>query len=258
MDKVIYIDPQSSIGAVRLNGVWRFVYGENYMFLLDYTKYDDTYNPQPTAWRYDALIVDKSNAEAWIQSLDGELTQDDIPNTRWYIRNSLAQVKLTYVIDFDQQLWVAYDWSQDEPYLPDYQPDGWNAFEGNVFDYLPPDVSALWDGQLINYSLMVSANGMRKLLISPKTRAGQWGGIPLYVNKSRATIELSILQLKSGYGSREEIFSKEIPTPDDDTNDLELQFNYTIDYTKHVTVSIEWRKDYLLEETIAKVNIPPE
>jgi hypothetical protein len=88
---------QDTIAAIHLKGQWRFFYDMDYRFLLDAESLvtDDSGEVDETQ------IVDDHNVEAWMQSLSGELTAEEIPYTYW---EDGGQVKLTFVIDFDRKL----------------------------------------------------------------------------------------------------------------------------------------------------------
>ncbi len=142
MDEKIYVDWDESLAAVKFKGRWRFFYDVEEMFLLDYTKWWSDYVPEPGGWRYGTLIVDENNAEQWMNSIAHEITADQIPNT--FLKDTSDRVKLTFVIDFDEKIWVGMMWKHDQSPLDDYQPDDWATGEENVYNFLPPEIRAYW------------------------------------------------------------------------------------------------------------------
>lgn len=143
MDEKIFLDSDCSLAAVKFKGQWRFFYDTESMFLLDYTAYHNRYKPGPGDWRYDLLVINDDNAEQWMAALQGELAVGQLANTFW--DNTNKRVKLTFVIDFDQKLWVGHMWKMDQSPLQDYQPEGWLAKEDALENYLPPDIRKHWD-----------------------------------------------------------------------------------------------------------------
>ena len=135
-------DSDYDLAAIKFRGHWRFFYDTESMFLLDFTKFDDSHKPSPGDWRYGILIVTEDNAEQWMNELAGELTLDQLPYTYW--EGTSDQIKLTFVIDFDNKLWIGHGWQMDQSALHDYQPDGWTTGEDNVYDWLPPEIRKVW------------------------------------------------------------------------------------------------------------------
>jgi hypothetical protein len=142
MAEPIFIDWDESLAAVKFKGRWRFFHDMETMFLLDYGSYDDDYVPKPGDYRYGTLVVDESNAEQWMNSLAGEITTEQIPNT--FLQGRTTRVKLTFVIDFDEKIWVGMMWHNDQSPLHEYQPEDWLTDEDDVYKYLPPEIRALW------------------------------------------------------------------------------------------------------------------
>ncbi|MHB8625274.1 MAG: arsinothricin resistance N-acetyltransferase ArsN1 family A [Aggregatilineales bacterium] len=123
MEDKIFVDLDESLAAVKFKGRWRFFHDVETMFLLDYSAFDSDYVPVPGEFRYGTLIVDESNAEQWMNELTHELTPQQLLHTYW--RDTRRRVELTFVIDFDEKLWVGQMWHMDQSPLQDYQPDGW-------------------------------------------------------------------------------------------------------------------------------------
>jgi hypothetical protein len=143
MEQKLSIDPDEAVAAVKLRGRWRLFYDVETMFLLNYSAYHPDYIPEPGCFRYNTLIVDENNAELWMSALAGELTLEQIPYTYW--GDTSQKAKLTFVIDFDQKLWVGEMWQHDQTWLPDYQPEGWTAIEDEVIQYLPSEIRSYWE-----------------------------------------------------------------------------------------------------------------
>jgi hypothetical protein len=144
MTEPIFLDWDESLAAVKFKGRWRFFHDVDSMFLLDYSPYDSDYAPkQPGDFRYGTLVVDENNAEQWMDSLAGEIAAEQIPNT--FLKGTAHRAKLTFVIDFDQKMWVGSMWHNDQSALDDYQPEDWTAGEDDVYNYVPPEIRQLWD-----------------------------------------------------------------------------------------------------------------
>lgn len=107
------------------------------MFLLDILAYEGE-APEPGHPRYDTAIVDSENATQWMASLAHELTIDQVTHAM----NGSYPAKVTFMIDFDQQLWVGHGWHNDQFYLGDYQPAGWTTKEDDPYAYMPDELSA--------------------------------------------------------------------------------------------------------------------
>ena len=75
-------------------------------------------------------------------ALAGEVTPAQLARTYW--RDTLKRVKLTFVIDFDEKLWVGQGWHNDQSPFQDYQPQGWLTDEDDVAKFLPPEIKKLW------------------------------------------------------------------------------------------------------------------
>ena len=138
MSDRIYVDRDYALAAIKFRERWRFFYDVETMFLLDYSSFDPTYEPSSGKFRYGTLIVDESNAEAWMAAMAKELDRDQLPHMYW--DNSDRRVQPTFVIDFDKKLWVGHGWSMDQSPLQDYQPQDWTAGEDDVMKYLPPEL----------------------------------------------------------------------------------------------------------------------
>ena len=143
MSDKIYISWDDALAAVKFKGSWRFFFDMEVMFLLDYSSYDHTYSPLPGQSRYGTLVVDETNAAKWMESLSGELTLEQLPNTYW--QDTEARVLPTFVIDFDKKLWVGGGWKMDQSPLHEYQPQDWTALEGNVMEYVPDEIKSYFE-----------------------------------------------------------------------------------------------------------------
>jgi hypothetical protein len=143
MDGKIFVDPEYSLAAVKLQGRWRFFYDWETMFILNYTAYHADYVPKPGGFRDGTLIVGEHNADVWMNMLAGEASVDQLPLLFW--EGSEVRVRLTFVIDFDSKLWVGCRWRMDQSPLADYQPDGWTAIEDDLKPYLPSELRDFWE-----------------------------------------------------------------------------------------------------------------
>lgn len=138
MTEAVYVHWDDVLAAVNFKGEWRFFCDIEVMFLLDYSSYEKNYQPSPGEFRYGTMVVDESNAEAWMTSLSTELMRNQLSRTYW--ESTTEQVQPTFVIDFDKKLWVGNHWKMDQSPLTDYQPHGWTALEDDVMKYLPAEL----------------------------------------------------------------------------------------------------------------------
>ncbi len=138
MPEKIFVDWDYSLAAVKFKDNWRFFYDIESMFLLNYPSFDDTHNPTDGEFRYGTLIVDENNDEQWMNSIVEEVNLEQVPNLYW--ESTERRVQLTFLINFDEKLWIGYRWKMDQLPLDEYQPQGWTTQEDNVLDYLPPDL----------------------------------------------------------------------------------------------------------------------
>jgi hypothetical protein len=140
-DREIVVDTDEYIGAVKLNSEWRCFYDMLSMWILDYASYHPEYNPTPGGWRAGLLQVDETNAQAFCNALaDREILLEHIPRT--VKRTSTGQQPLTFVINFDEKIFVN-GW-QDNIAIHEYAPQGWTAVEDDPYQYIPPELKALW------------------------------------------------------------------------------------------------------------------
>lgn len=143
MSEKIFIDWEEALAAVKFQGQWQFFHAWEPMFILDYTAYDDEYVPSLGGFRYGTMIVDKDNAEQWMNSLGEKLSLEQACHVYW--ENTEKRVRLTFVIDFDKKLWVGSGWKMDQSPFTEYQPQGWIAIEDNVLNYLPDDLKSYFE-----------------------------------------------------------------------------------------------------------------
>lgn len=69
------VETYSAMAAVCLNTEWRFFYDDDFMFILDWIKYDGEDNIQNLSEEtFRPLIVNSQNAPKWMSKLAGELT----------------------------------------------------------------------------------------------------------------------------------------------------------------------------------------
>ncbi|MCA0456563.1 MAG: hypothetical protein LCI00_21500 [Chloroflexi bacterium] len=138
MPDKIFVDWDYSLAAVKFMGKWRFFYDIDVMFLLDYPSYHGDHNPTQGEFRYGTLIVDETNAEQWMRSMFAEVTIEQVPNL--YLENTEQRMRLTFLINLDEKLWIGSFWHNDQTFLGDYQPQGWTAKEDLAINYLPADL----------------------------------------------------------------------------------------------------------------------
>jgi hypothetical protein len=150
-DDLILSDFDYSLAAVKFKGRWRFFCDIEQMFLLDYTLYDSDYVPEPGGYRDGLLIIDEHNAEQWMSALAVEVTAAQLMHL--YREGHIERVKLTFVINFDEKLWVGSMWLMDQSALDEYQPADWLADADNVSKYLPEEIRRLFSKDQL-YSLL--------------------------------------------------------------------------------------------------------
>ena len=138
MPEKIFVDWEDDLAVIKFKGNWRIFFDYEPMFLLDYSKRDDTWIPSEGEFRYGTLVVDESNVEQWIESLKNEVALEQVSKLYW--ENTKKRVQLTFLINFDEKFWVGSGWHNDQSFLGDYQPQGWTAIEDLALNYLPPNL----------------------------------------------------------------------------------------------------------------------
>lgn len=246
MSRLIKLNPEESIAAVKWQGKWRFFYDIDIMFLLDYTKYDDSI-PEEGDFRYGTLVVNESNIELWMDSIHGELTTEQIPYARW---DDDEQVQLTFVIDFDVKMWIGYHWQNDQSAYQDYQPEGWIAIEDDCFNYLPIDIAKLWDVQLEVDSLIVLINDQWFPLTNRRTRVGWWGEVRRSI---KTAINLEIIRIFeiSSVKTRETVCKYMIAN----SEWVDVRVSYNIQYNRDINLRIDLQRDGYVLRHVDTINI---
>lgn len=245
MNKQHKFDDDVCIGIVKINDSWRYFYGHDYQFLLDWNKYfPEQYLSENTHKRVGAEVVDKDNFELWAKSLEGELTFEELASAKY---EDGKQVKLTYFIDFNRQLWVGYAWFQDQSPLQDYQPDGWIAIEDTVYAYLPKKIVSLWDEskEIVSVSdliIVATINARDFVVVSPHNREPK-----RTYHKSRVSYDirlsttprLSIVWLRDN--RREVIYDKPLPDLSEHNryNYVHLILTHSISPDRVLTITME-------------------
>jgi hypothetical protein len=145
MSQNIVIGSDNYIGAVKFNGNWRLFHQPLSMWILDYSSYDDEYAPKQGEWRENLMRVDESNAQDYIQYIaKNELLPDQIP---YVVKGKFpGQALLTFVVNFDERLFVN-GW-HDNIAIDEYVPSSWTSIEDEPLDYVPSEISALWESEL--------------------------------------------------------------------------------------------------------------
>jgi hypothetical protein len=138
--KQILVDLDEYVGAVKVDGEWRFFHDVLSMWILNYPAYDSGYIPKPGDWREKILKVGKDNAKQYCEALAAkEIPAHLIPNT---ISVLDGQMPLTFVVNFDERLFIN-GWHDNIP-IHEYAPDGWKAMEDDPYSYIPQALKALW------------------------------------------------------------------------------------------------------------------
>ncbi|MBL8164163.1 MAG: hypothetical protein JNJ61_19405 [Anaerolineae bacterium] len=142
MNEITSIYSEHYIGAVRFHGDWRVFHELLSMWILDYRSYDDTFAPKEGEWRYNLMIVDQNNAEAYIESMaKNEILVTQIPHIR--LGDFPGQAQLTFVVNFDEKLFIN-GWHDNIP-IHEYVPQDWTGIEATPYDYIPSDLRLLWN-----------------------------------------------------------------------------------------------------------------
>lgn len=117
---MVHYDYNQILGMITLNGVTSFYLGEPAEWVMDYQKYDPTYNPQD--WNYifrgNILYVDENNAQSFIDTMgEYQLKEDEIESFLQEFDDE--DIRPLVLIDFDQKNFVNnfYDISF-EKYIP--------------------------------------------------------------------------------------------------------------------------------------------
>ncbi len=234
------IEPDTRMAVVKIDNIWRYFYGMDFQFLLDWNKYfGDTWAPSPDESRYNARVVNKQNFDSWAKSLDGEIT---LENLKHYV----ARVRLSYFIDFDRQLWVGFQWAQDQSPLQDYQPDGWIAVEDDVRKYLPDKIAQILGfsinetRSIISSPIIATINNHHFVIVSPGGDTNNRQGVG-YATLDILQTEFPSLTIIRLHDDRREIIYDEL-LPDLwhlDRQYVTLLFTYMITRDDHLTIVIE-------------------
>jgi len=132
------LEDNALLGYMKFSELGSFYLMPIAYWILNYSKYDPTYNPKEWAFvfRNNILNVRAENTSDFFSSIE----QDKIPfvELEEAIRNKLEGIALSFYIDFDSKLFVsAFENIEVETYLPD---DTWKGKFDNPLLYLPADV----------------------------------------------------------------------------------------------------------------------
>jgi hypothetical protein len=131
------------IGAVKLQSEWRFFTGFFAEWILDYSAFDPDFNfsPEKHLFRNGLLRVDETNADKFCEAMQPyELSENQLQQI--IEADDTQQTPLMFVVDFDNLTFVSSYF--DYP-IENYVPEGWKAYFGNTYEYVPEKLRALWE-----------------------------------------------------------------------------------------------------------------
>ena len=133
-----FMDEYAYLGAICQNSRWRFFYdeGSRYKWGLDFRNADTNVIPQQ---RNQSLVINRSNIGEYIASFDREVSATQIKETS-------HKIPLTFVVNFDQQLFVDGSGEEGE-HLPlsNCIPQNWKSIVvRDPYFYVPSTVRDLW------------------------------------------------------------------------------------------------------------------
>lgn len=132
------------LGAIFLEGKWRFFAGILGEWILDYNKFDSSFKDRANRKTFRAGIVqlNRINALLYFQALqEREFSMEEVQEMVTKYREDEDPIRLDVVIDFDRQVLV--NGYFDYP-IEDYAYADWNSYFGDVYGYIPNEISRIW------------------------------------------------------------------------------------------------------------------
>lgn len=147
MEGYITIDADEYLGAIKLKGKWYVFYELRGMWVLNHRTYHPSFqSEQYPDWRPGLLVVNRENADEFINHLreqEKELSIEELPRVRTAGFEGLGLPELTFVIDFDEQLFVSA--FPENLAIHEHVPEGWKGIEDAPLEYVPPELKKIWD-----------------------------------------------------------------------------------------------------------------
>lgn len=136
------LHPDDLIGAVRHQHVWRLFAGTVAEWILDYPRYDPSFDPAQSKvdFRNNLLRVDETNAAEFCEAMKPyELLAQDIQQL--VETGEIVNWPLMIMLDFDNKVLV--NEFREVP-IHEYVPAGWTAYEDLAIARVPESIQALW------------------------------------------------------------------------------------------------------------------
>ena len=133
------VDVDDLIGAVRVDGVWRFYATDLAHWILDYKRYDPS--AEAAGYRGRALVADVGARYAYLEVMS-EFELDAADLASGIQKDGSLGWRLEIVVDFDERLYVN-GWF-DNIALHEYVPAGWKGIQNFPLDFVPDQIADMW------------------------------------------------------------------------------------------------------------------
>lgn len=132
------------LGAVKYAGEWHILALYVGEWILNYPAYDPYSSKSPTdKYRNGLWVVNETNAAEFLRAMqEHELSLTEVE--KLIAEKGPEEVPLTYVVNFDEKLFVDGHPDRD---IAEYVPEGWTGIEDFPTNYVPQKIKSLWQGQ---------------------------------------------------------------------------------------------------------------
>jgi hypothetical protein len=131
------VDYDEFLGVVKYQGEFRYLIDMVAWWIMDYATYDPRIltAAHRDEFRGGVTVVDNDTAEDFLRALaDQEITREDLKKLLAEKKDPEDEVRLTFLIDFDQRLYVSMFFDIG---LEDYVPKGWKGIYDDPLKYIP-------------------------------------------------------------------------------------------------------------------------
>ena len=130
------------LGAVKIEDQWHLLALYIGEWILDYPSYDpiSDKSEENNNYRQGLWVVDESNSKQFLQAMSNEeMSLEDIK--RLVKKRGVQEVPLTYVVNFDEQLFVD---GQPDRDIEEYVPANWKGIKDFPLNYVPDEIKDIW------------------------------------------------------------------------------------------------------------------